>query len=39
MLELIRASGTNVPCDLTSEDFDLPISGMKQLSALEITPQ
>jgi hypothetical protein len=28
-----RASGTvNVPCDLTSEDFDLPISGDEHCS-------
>jgi hypothetical protein len=28
MLELVfKHEGTNVPCDLTSEDFDLPIQG------------
>jgi hypothetical protein len=28
MLELVFNEGTvNVPCDLTSEDFDLPIQG------------
>jgi hypothetical protein len=38
MLELVfKHEGTvNVPCDLTSEDFDLPIQGeMKLLVGLE----
>jgi hypothetical protein len=27
MLELVYEGTVNVPCDLTSEDFDLPIQG------------